>query len=277
MDRNIIRSCAEMDRIVKELKAALASRQEYELWGAKCCDMLSISVDMNNKWMLDHSMDLAAKCYRVRNDFKERDLFIVRREYCRIYQERLHQEVSNGWEYFASLYKRYAENQKKSLVLIYRVRNLVQNYFNDNYSMDAAVTNLSSIWEDFLNIVPDFLLTWENFGEASELLRSAGRWNDYLKYGKFIMDNITKVSQQVIDYSLPMVLTVWAEMKDPLEAMYLTAKYKEELESIVWRDTKGDNVSWVLSLLQSLERKALSGEAGEEGKRLWNMAKMKKG
>ena len=112
--------------------------------------------------------------------------------------------------------------------------------------------------------------------EASELLRAAGQWDEYLKYGKFIMENIDKVSQQIIDYSLPMVLTAWAELKDPLEAMYLTAKFKNEIEGIVRRDKKGDNRKWVVSLIQSLEEKALSGQAGEEGKRLWNMAKMQK-
>ena len=231
---------------------------------------------MNNKWMLDHAMDLAGKCYRAREDFKETDLFIVRREYRRIYEERLNQKVSNGWEYFASLYKRRDKYQKRSLALIYRVRNLVQNFYEKNYSLEPVVTNLAHIWEEFLGIVPDFLLTWEIFGEASELLRAAGQWDEYLKYGKFIMENIDKVSQQIIDYSLPMVLTAWAELKDPLEAMYLTAKFKNEIEGIVRRDKKGDNRKWVVSLIQSLEEKALSGQAGEEGKRLWNMAKMQK-
>ena len=276
MDRNIIRNCAEMDKIIKELQAALRSRENYSLWGAKCCELLSISLDMNNKWMLDHAMDLAGKCYRAREDFKETDLFIVRREYRRIYEERLNQKVSNGWEYFASLYKRRDKYQKRSLALIYRVRNLVQNFYEKNYSLEPVVTNLAHIWEEFLGIVPDFLLTWEIFGEASELLRAAGQWDEYLKYGKFIMENIDKVSQQIIDYSLPMVLTAWAELKDPLEAMYLTAKFKNEIEDIVRRDKKGDNRKWVVSLIQSLEEKALSGQAGEEGKRLWNMAKMQK-
>ncbi len=276
MDRNIIRNCAEMDKIIKELQAALRSRENYSLWGAKCCELLSISLDMNNKWMLDHAMDLAGKCYRAREDFKETDLFIVRREYRRIYEERLNQKVSNGWEYFASLYKRRDKYQKRSLALIYRVRNLVQNFYEKNYSLEPVVTNLAHIWEEFLGIVPDFLLTWEIFGEASELLRAAGQWDEYLKYGKFIMENIDKVSQQIIDYSLPMVLTAWAELKDPLEAMYLTAKFKNEIEGIVRRDKKGDNRKWVVSLIQSLEEKALSGQAGEEGKRLWNMAKMQK-
>lgn len=276
MDRNIIRNCAEMDKIIKELQAALRSRENYSLWGAKCCELLSISLDMNNKWMLDHAMDLAGKCYRAREDFKETDLFIVRREYRRIYEERLDQKVSNGWEYFASLYKRRDKYQKRSLALIYRVRNLVQNFYEKNYSLEPVVTNLAHIWEEFLGIVPDFLLTWEIFGEASELLRAAGQWDEYLKYGKFIMENIDKVSQQIIDYSLPMVLTAWAELKDPLEAMYLTAKFKNEIEGIVRRDKKGDNRKWVVSLIQSLEEKALSGQAGEEGKRLWNMAKMQK-
>ena len=276
MDRNIIRNCAEMDKIIKELQAALRSRENYSLWGAKCCELLSISLDMNNKWMLDHAMDLAGKCYRAREDFKETDLFIVRREYRRIYEERLNQKVSNGWEYFASLYKRRDKYQKRSLALIYRVRNLVQNFYEKNYSLEPVVTNLAHIWEEFLGIVPDFLLTWEIFGEASELLRAAGQWDEYLKYGKFIMENIDKVSQQIIDYSLPMVLTAWAELKDPLEAMYLTAKFKNEIENIVRRDKKGDNRKWVVSLIQSLEEKALSGQAGEEGKRLWNMAKMQK-
>ena len=276
MDRNIIRNCAEMDKIIKELRAALRSRENYSLWGAKCCELLSISLDMNNKWMLDHAMDLAGKCYRAREDFKETDLFIVRREYRRIYEERLDQKVSNGWEYFASLYKRRDKYQKRSLALIYRVRNLVQNFYEKNYSLEPVVTNLAHIWEEFLGIVPDFLLTWEIFGEASELLRAAGQWDEYLKYGKFIMENIDKVSQQIIDYSLPMVLTAWAELKDPLEAMYLTAKFKNEIEGVVRRDKKGDNRKWVVSLIQSLEEKALSGQAGEEGKRLWNMAKMLK-
>ena len=276
MDRNIIRNCAEMDKIIKELQAALRSRENYSLWGAKCCELLSISLDMNNKWMLDHAMDLAGKCYRAREDFKETDLFIVRREYRRIYEERLDQKVSNGWEYFASLYKRRDKYQKRSLALIYRVRNLVQNFYEKNYSLEPVVTNLTHIWEEFLGIVPDFLLTWEIFGEASELLRAAGQWDEYLKYGKFIMENIDKVSQQIIDYSLPMVLTAWAELKDPLEAMYLTAKFKNEIEGVVRRDKKGDNRKWVVSLIQSLEEKALSGQAGEEGKRLWNMAKMQK-
>ncbi len=276
MDRNIIRNCAEMDKIIKELQAALRSRENYSLWGAKCCELLSISLDMNNKWMLDHAMDLAGKCYRAREDFKETDLFIVRREYRRIYEERLNQKVSNGLEYFASLYKRRDKYQKRSLALIYRVRNLVQNFYEKNYSLEPVVTNLAHIWEEFLGIVPDFLLTWEIFGEASELLRAAGQWDEYLKYGKFIMENIDKVSQQIIDYSLPMVLTAWAELKDPLEAMYLTAKFKNEIEGIVRRDKKGDNRKWVVSLIQSLEEKALSGQAGEEGKRLWNMAKMQK-
>lgn len=276
MDRNIIRNCAEMDKIIKELRAALRSRENYSLWGAKCCELLSISLDMNNKWMLDHAMDLAGKCYRAREDFKETDLFIVRREYRRIYEERLDQKVSNGWEYFASLYKRRDKYQKRSLTLIYRVRNLVQNFYEKNYSLEPVVTNLAHIWEEFLGIVPDFLLTWEIFGEASELLRAAGQWDEYLKYGKFIMENIDKVSQQIIDYSLPMVLTAWAELKDPLEAMYLTAKFKNEIEGVVRRDKKGDNRKWVVSLIQSLEEKALSGQAGEEGKRLWNMAKMQK-
>ncbi len=276
MDRNIIRNCAEMDKIIKELRAALRSRENYSLWGAKCCELLSISLDMNNKWMLDHAMDLAGKCYRAREDFKETDLFIVRREYRRIYEERLDQKVSNGWEYFASLYKRRDKYQKRSLALIYRVRNLVQNFYEKNYSLEPVVTNLAHIWEEFLGIVPDFLLTWEIFGEASELLRAAGQWDEYLKYGKFIMENIDKVSQQIIDYSLPMVLTAWAELKDPLEAMYLTAKFKNEIEGVVRRDKKGDNRKWVVSLIQSLEEKALSGQAGEEGKRLWNMAKMQK-
>ncbi len=276
MDRNIIRNCAEMDKIIKELQAALRSRENYSLWGAKCCELLSISLDMNNKWMLDHAMDLAGKCYRAREDFKETDLFIVRREYRRIYEERLDQKVSNGWEYFASLYKRRDKYQKRSLALIYRVRNLVQNFYEKNYSLEPVVTNLAHIWEEFLGIVPDFLLTWEIFGEASELLRAAGQWDEYLKYGKFIMENIDKVSQQIIDYSLPMVLTAWAELKDPLEAMYLTAKFKNEIEGVVRRDKKGDNRKWVVSLIQSLEEKALSGQAGEEGKRLWNMAKMQK-
>lgn len=264
-----------MDRIVKELKDVFNSCRDYEFWAARCCDMLSISVDMDNKWMLDHSMDLAAKCYRVRPDFKEKDLFIVRREYKRIYKEKLNQDISNGWEYFASLYKRRAIDQKQSLVLIYRVRNLVQNHFDYNLPLDATATNLSYIWERFLDIVPDFLLTWENFGEASELLRAAGRWDDYLKYGKFVMDNIKKVSQQVIDYSLPMVLTVWAEKKDPLEAMYLTAKYEKELAGIISRDKKGDKISWIVSLCQELEGKARSGEAKEEGKRLWDLVKIR--
>lgn len=276
MDRNIIRNCAEMDKIIKELRAALRSRENYSLWGAKCCELLSISLDMNNKWMLDHAMDLAGKCYRAREDFKETDLFIVRREYRRIYEERLDQKVSNGWEYFASLYKRRDKYQKRSLALIYRVRNLVQNFYEKNYSLEPVVTNLAHIWEEFLGIVPDFLLTWEIFGEASELLRAAGQWDEYLKYRKFIMENIDKVSQQIIDYSLPMVLTAWAELKDPLEAMYLTAKFKNEIEGVVRRDKKGDNRKWVVSLIQSLEEKALSGQAGEEGKRLWNMAKMQK-
>lgn len=276
MDRNIIRNCAEMDKIIKELRAALRSRENYSLWGAKCCELLSISLDMNNKWMLDHAMDLAGKCYRAREDFKETDLFIVRREYRRIYEERLDQKVSNGWEYFASLYKRRDKYQKRSLALIYRVRNLVQNFYEKNYSLEPVVTNLAHIWEEFLGIVPDFLLTWEIFGEASELLRAAGQWDEYLKYGKFIMENIDKVSQQIIDYSLPMVLTAWAELKDPLEAMYLTAKFKNEIKGVVRRDKKGDNRKWVVSLIQSLEEKALSGQAGEEGKRLWNMAKMQK-
>lgn len=153
MDRNVIRSCAEMDRMIKELKNALMNTEPYPFWRAKCCDVMRLSVDMNNKWLLDRSMELAAKCYRTRLDFTEDDLFIVRREYKKIYKERLNQDVSNGWAYFASLYKRRDPDQKKSLSLIYRVYNLVKNYYKNNYSLDAAVTNLVPAWEEFLRIV----------------------------------------------------------------------------------------------------------------------------